>query len=211
MFYTGQWGGGDAKLLMALGAIIGFEVNKLAFGSSFLINLVFVGGIWGLLWSMGLAIQNFKPFIQTFKKLRNEKNYRRLRITTLFVAIGLLITAYFTEMYVELVGLALVTYAFCYLTILIKTVEFCCMQKMVTPDVLTEGDWLLHPVKVGKTEIVPGKLGLDKKQVQKLKQLYAEKKIDKLLVKYGIPFGPAFLFAFIVTLVWNNIAFAILF
>src|SRR3990172_8542318 len=54
MFYTGQWGGGDAKLLMAMGALVGFEADKFSFGANFLINLVFIGGAWGMIWSMGL-------------------------------------------------------------------------------------------------------------------------------------------------------------
>ena len=44
MFYTGQWGGGDAKLLVAMGSLIGMEWSKTAFSTSYLINLVFLGG-----------------------------------------------------------------------------------------------------------------------------------------------------------------------
>ncbi len=212
MFYSGQWGGGDAKLLMALGALIGFQADKFAFGTSFLINLVFIGGAWGLIWCIVLSAKNWKKFWPTFKLVRHQKAYARTRILTL-VAVVILIIASFVmaEFQLELLGLALLSYFLCYLTIFVKSVELSSMHKWITPDKITEGDWLLKPVTVGKHKILPTKLGLEKPQVLLIKRLYAQKKIKKLLVKYGIPFAPAFLFAFIATLIFKNIVLAILF
>ncbi|VVB81529.1 Preflagellin peptidase [uncultured archaeon] len=211
MYYTGQWGGGDAKLLMALGALIGFEPSKLAFGTSFLINLAFVGGAWGLLWTSALAIKNAKTFLKKFKETRNENKYKKLRIMTLFTT-GILLTASFiiTNFRFELISLALIGYVLCYLTIFIKSTELSSMHKWVTPDKLTEGDWLVEPVKYGKEKLMPPKLGLEKEHLALLQKLYAQKKIDKVLVKYGVPFAPAFLIAFIATLLFNNIIFTII-
>ncbi len=210
MFYTGQWGGGDAKLLMAMGALIGFEADKFGFGTSFLINLVFIGGAWGLIWSMGLAIKNAKNFWKTFRALMHQKPYAKLRIMSLISATILIIAAFvMAQFQLELIGLALVTYLLCYLIIFIKGVELSCMHKWITPDKLTEGDWLVHGVKVGKTHVMPVRLGLGKKQVNLLKRLYAQKKLDKILVKYGIPFTPAFLAAFITTLAVGNMVLAL--
>jgi len=212
MFYTGQWGGGDAKLLMALGAIIGFEADKFAFGTSFLINLVIVGGAWGLVWSTGVAVVNWKNFWKTFKSVRQSKKYKTLRIVTLLIA-GVMIFASFmiTEMQLAILGLAVLTYLMCYLTIFIKSVEICCMHKWITPDKLTEGDWLVYPVKIGKRHIVPPRLGLDKRHVALLKKLYKEKKLKKVFVKYGVPFAPAFLIAFVITAIYGNFILAMIF
>ena len=199
-------------MLMALGALIGFEADKFAFGTSYLINLVFIGGAWGIVWSTGLSIKNWRTFWRTFRTLIYQKPYARMRVISLISATVLIITSFIiAEFQLELIGLAMVSYLLCYLTIFIKSVELSSMHKWVTPDKLTEGDWLVHAVKIGKAEIIPGKLGLDKSQVRMLKKLYAQKKVDKLLVKYGIPFAPAFLLAFITTLVFNNIILAILF
>src|SRR3989338_3400025 len=53
MFYAGQWGGGDSKMLMGLGALIGIPI---AWGDSFLLslllNILFAGAVYGLAWSM---------------------------------------------------------------------------------------------------------------------------------------------------------------
>jgi len=209
MFYTGQWGGGDAKLLMALGALIGFEADKFGFGASFLINLVFIGGAWGMLWSGFLAIRNRKEFWKTFRTLSHQQPYSRMRIsalisTTVFIIAALILV----QFQLELIALAFVTYSICYAIIFIKSVELSSMHKWITPDKATEGDWLINPVKTGKTIIEPSKLGLDKKQVQILHKLYSQKKIDKILVKYGIPFAPAFLFAFLATITFGNMILA---
>ena len=212
MFYTGQWGGGDAKLLMALGALIGFQPDKFAFSTSFLINLVFIGAAWGLLWSLALSAIHWSAFAKTFKALIHKKPYAQMRIISLLVAAAFIIFSFILQdVQIQLLGLALVTYLLCYLSIFIKSVELSCMHKWITPDKLTEGDWLVHAVKSGKTKIIPSKLGLEKIQVAKLQKLYAQKKISKLLVKYGVPFAPAFLLTFIATLLFNNVIFILLF
>ncbi len=211
MFYTGQWGGGDAKLLMAMGAIIGFQTDKFGFGTSFLINLVFIGGAWGFLYSIIMAAKNRKSFWKTFKILRHQKNYAKMRIIAIIIVIFLMLASVMLSFQLELIILAVIIYFLCQAIIFIKSVELSCMHKWITPDKATEGDWLVHAVKTGRTEILPPKLGLEKKQVALLKKLYAQKKIDKILVKYGVPFAPAFLFAFIATVFLGNIIIAILF
>ncbi|MBI5798624.1 MAG: prepilin peptidase [Candidatus Yonathbacteria bacterium] len=101
MFYTGQWGGGDAKLLMALGAITGFEYNPFSFGVSFLINLIFIGGIWGLIWSIGRAIRSRGKTWASFKKIRKEKQYRRMLAVSRISAILCIVISFFFCQYLD--------------------------------------------------------------------------------------------------------------
>jgi len=205
MFYTGQWGGGDAKLLMAVGALLGFQMDKFGISASFLINLVFIGGAWGIVWSIFLAAKNFKNFWGAFKALRYKKHYVRMRIISMLAAVVLIAAAFFIpEVQLQFIGLAALTYIMCYLTILVKSVELTCMHKWVTPKKLTEGDWLVHTIKIGKETFVPPKLGLEKKDLALLQKWYKEKKINKILVKYGVPFTPAFLLSFLVTVAFGN-------
>ena len=65
MFYAGQWGGGDSKMIMGLGAMIGIDVGHLKsqFLSGFFVNALLVGAIYGLLWSI-LLVFGFKPIIE---------------------------------------------------------------------------------------------------------------------------------------------------
>ncbi len=212
MFYTGQWGGGDAKLLMATGALIGFEPSRFAFGASYMINLVFIGGIWGIIWSIWLAVKNRTKFIAMYAKIRHINKYRRIRMIGIISA-GIMIIASFAipELRLELLGLALASYFLCHMVVLMKAVELSSMHKWVTPLKLTEGDWLLKPVIAGKTRIEPPRLGLGKKELRILKNLYAQKKITKVHIKYGLPFTPAFLITFIATLMFGNIMISVFF
>src|SRR3989338_8765637 len=59
MFQFGQWGGGDSKMLMGLGAVIGIDVlSKNFFLSGFLANALLVGALYGLLWSFYSMVRN---------------------------------------------------------------------------------------------------------------------------------------------------------
>ncbi len=206
MFYTGQWGGGDAKLLMALGALVGFQPNIFSFGTSYIVNLIFIGGIWGLIWSIGLALREKNKTWKTFKELRQEPKYRSLRAASIIAIVILLIVSFiWSEAQVELVVLAILVYLLASLTIFTKSVELAAMQRWISPKALTEGDWLVQTVKAGGAVVHPMKTGLQKKQVELLQKLYKQKKINKVLVKYGVPFVPAFLFAFLITLWAGNV------
>lgn len=209
MFYTGQWGGGDAKLMMAMGALIGLEPNPLGIGAGFMINLVLFGALWGLIWSIGVGFANGRNVWRTYKSLRRKKQYRRMHLTSLATTAFLLLAAFvLTEFEIELFILAASCYTLSHLVMFAKSIELSGMHKWVTPDKLTEGDWLIHEVKVGKIHVKPPKLGLEKEHVDKLMKLYKEKKIKKVLVKYGVPFTPSFLLAFLFTLKFGNFVLA---
>src|SRR3989344_683984 len=65
LYYTNQWGGGDSKLLMAMGAVIGIEYPFTAASlnlGGYLTGLLLLGAVYGLLWMGFLAIQNTKLF-----------------------------------------------------------------------------------------------------------------------------------------------------
>ncbi|HME86861.1 MAG TPA: A24 family peptidase, partial [Candidatus Nanoarchaeia archaeon] len=64
-YYLGQWGGGDVKIAAGMGAVLGF--SQLSF--LFVILLLFAGAIYGIFYSMTLAIIHRKEFSRTFKRL----------------------------------------------------------------------------------------------------------------------------------------------
>lgn len=84
------------------------------------------------------------------------------------------------------------------------------MHKWITPKELVEGDWLVHKIaEKGKVIAGPSKTGLKNDEIKKIQAMGKKKKIGKVCVKYGIPFTPAFLLSFIVTLLFGNIIIAI--
>lgn len=211
MYYLGQWGGGDAKMLMGLGAIIGFDLNEMFF-LSFIVNVFFIGAFYGIFYGVILAIKNRKKFAETFRTLNSKTslNLRRaLKISSVIVVVlGFVFLIVFKDLilfsFVVLVALLLLLY---YLYIFAKSIEKCCMLSYKPPEKLTEGDWIAKNVFYkGKYICGPKDLGILKKQIALLKRF----KISKVLVKDGIPFVPSFLISFVVTYFFGNILFSIL-
>ena len=86
-----------------------------------------------------------------------------------------------------------------------KSIELCALHQWVTPDKLTEGDWMVHSIKIGNKKLDPPRLGLEKKDLALINDWHKRKKIDRVLVRYGVPFTPAFLLAFAAALAWGNV------
>lgn len=206
MFYTGQWGGGDSKTLMGLGALIGLEFKIDSFLLGFATNAIIFGALFGLLFSIVLVCVNFKKFTAEFEKQFNEKRKEKYviwAITAVIVLTSLFIPDYLRFALLVLAALVLVSF---YLFTYLKAVEHSCMIKAVSPEELTEGDWIVEDIIVGKKRICgPKDLGIELSQIKKLIKLKEEKKINKVLIKNGIPFVPSFLIAFIVTYFWGNV------
>lgn len=207
MFYTGQWGGGDSKMLMGLGALIGLKLSLDSTLISFLINIVIVGSLYGLVWSIILSFKNRKKFIKELKK--STKSIIKIRRIMLIWFIILLISALFIKDVVIKILVILLTifiYTSFYLFIFIKAVEKSCMLKYVKPTEVTEGDWIAKKIFVNKKYIAgPKDLGIEKKQLKKLINYYKKGKIKRVLIKVGIPFVPSFLIAYLITLWIGNV------
>ncbi len=211
MFYTAQWGGGDSKVLMGLGALIGFDVRftKFPFMIILLINILLIGAVYGLIWSLILMFKNLKNFLREFKKISHRTKMVRLKtylvVFALFMMILFLINRRTMFGFFLLVLLLMILITF-YLWIFVKAIEKTCMIKKVTPHKLTEGDWIVKDIKYkGKYICGPKDLGIEKKQIEELINLYKQRKINKVSIKEGIPFVPSFLIAYIVSLIFGNL------
>lgn len=221
MYYTGQWGGGDSKVLMGIGALAGFEISfpltemfsswlinpyySFPFLVYFIIFTMFFGSVYGLIWSLVSAVKKYKDFKKEF--LSRLKSPMAVKIKfALIAALGfILFFAFITKdivlrFFFLAIGL-LIALSF-YLLIYIKTVEKVCMVKKIMPNNLTEGDWIAEEVKTrGRVIAGPKDLGIEKEQIEKLISLKEKGKIKYVLVKEGIPFVPSFLIGFIAALI----------
>jgi prepilin signal peptidase PulO-like enzyme (type II secretory pathway) len=220
MFYTGQWGGGDTKLLMGIGALFATYPNfllnyfnpylKYSFLLAFLINLVLIGSFYGLLWSVVLSIKHRKNFVKEFANVTKEVPIKKIRRAVLILLAAALVSSFVIRnlfFQITVLSFALIIFLTFYVWVYVKVVEKACMHKYVPPSKLTEGDWIAKDVYIkGKRITGPKDLGISKESIKKL----LKGKVRRVLIKEGIPFIPSFLIAFIVSLIWGNVLFILM-
>lgn len=216
MFYGGQWGGGDSKMIMGIGALFGLDITfKNTLLLDFFINMLLAGAVYGLIWSFVLAVKHKKKIFANIKKALRIKRISRARNLLFISSIVVVILVFFVEnkaLQIPLFILIIFAIISFYLWLFIKAIEKVAMLKYITPDKLTEGDWIAKEVKYkGKLITGPKDLGIEMKQIRKLVSLYKKNKIKKILIKEGIPFVPSFLIAFVITIVYGNLLMLISF
>lgn len=204
MFYGGQWGGGDAKLLIGMGALYGLPLWPINFPelATFLVNGLLVGALYGLAWTLALAARSWRPFAREFARLARLPVYRKARMTArIVIAAGLLITLAIGGPLRFIPALmAGAVFLIVYMWIAVRSIEQTAMQKWLPVSKLTEGDWVVNEVVVdGKYVCGPKDLGLSLEQIAALKRLRGKRKVSRVLIKEGIPFVPTFFLAFLAT------------
>lgn len=213
MYYSKQWGGGDAKLLMSFGIIFAsypeFLLNyfgpnlELPFTLILLINIIVIGALYGIIWSIYLSINNKQKFLKEFKFLL-EKNKKGRYIITISTIL-LIILSLFLERELRLftISLASLLFVFFYTSLFIRSVENSCMFKKLEVEKLTEGDWVTEKVIIdGKLIYSPRNIGVTKEDIISLNKL--KSRIKYVTIKEGIPFVPSFLIAIIVSLIFGS-------
>jgi Flp pilus assembly protein protease CpaA len=192
MFYYGKiFAGGDAKLMIALGAVLplaGSFNGNLTLFVIFLLIFLIAGAVYGLIFSLVLGIKNFKRFkLEFLRKFSKNKKFFYIALGLCFV---LVIISFFFDLIIYLAILAFISP---YLYFSAKAIDEVCMIREVSPNKLTEGDWLYKGVRVGKKLIKSSWDGLTKEEIKLLR-----KKNKMVLIRQGIPFSPVFLIAYFV-------------
>ena len=135
-----QMGGGDAKLLMGLGAAFG------SFGLSFLFALalaiLLIGGMYCLLWATGIFLKEKQKTVPRFKDALRKN--RLGHIMTLSVAGIFLFLSFFVPVFLQLLFFMIILAIIItfYLLLFIRVVEQVGFVHHIPVDKLTEGDWL---------------------------------------------------------------------
>ena len=193
-YYSRLFAQGDAKLLLALSVILPLSFDwktNLWIFLIFLVLIIIAGGLYGLVYSLILGILHFKDlkkeYLKYFKKFG-------LKGKIMILMGGIFSLACYILGYYDLIVFGIILFIYPFLFSLAKSIEERALTKLVNLRDLTIGDWLAKPVKIGNKIIKPNWEGLDEKE---LNLILKKSKNKKILVKYGIPFTPAFLLALI--------------
>jgi Flp pilus assembly protein protease CpaA len=191
LYYGRMFAGGDAKLMMALGAVLPiygtFLENAQIFFMFFLV-FFFSGAIYSLGVSSGIAIKNSKVFKKEFKSQFGK--YRKLIYFVMVLGLGIMLAGFLETIFLFL---GILFFLLPYLYVFAKAIDESCMVNEVSVGKLTEGDWLYDDVSLGKKKIKAKWDGLSKEDIKLIK-----KKYKKVKIKQGIPFSPVFLISLII-------------
>lgn len=187
-YYSGAFGGGDAKLLMGLGAILPIESlgDFIYVGVGFIIILAFVGAIYSLVYSLFVVFANPDKFRAKFRLDIRKIGFYYYFLVSLVVLLLFLNSGRFMILISGLILLMPLLYAYT------KAADFC-LTRLVSGNELEEGDWILGNINVNGKLIKNNVNGLEMKDIKLLRASGR-----KVLVRYGVPFALAFLISFLI-------------
>jgi hypothetical protein len=178
--------------LMGFGAILPFErlIDFVSLGVGFVFALFLAGSIYSLAFSFFIVMRNREKFWDNFRKKVRAGKY----LISAFALSGfaLFYMGYMLDEAIYFTFAGAFALVFPFLFYYVRSIEETCMVKYVSPERLTEGDWIEKDIKVGKRTIKKSVHGLSIEEIKLLR-----KHGKKVLIKEGIPFAPAFLFALI--------------
>ena len=183
-YYSRVFAGGDAKLLFGLGGIFPYVSlsDYVFYGLGFVFVLFACGVLYTLIYSGFLLRRNYASFRRTFAhEFAHGKTWL---YASLFLFIFLLLFGGLLRIY------SWIAFLFPILYFYTRAIEKSCMINLISPDKLSEGDWLVKDIHIGKKIILKTVHGLSYKDILLLRR--AGKKV---LIKSGVPFAPVFLIA----------------
>ncbi|MCK9595605.1 A24 family peptidase [Candidatus Pacearchaeota archaeon] len=195
LFYYGKvFAGGDAKLMIALGAVLPYYPDFFS-NVKILFNFLFIflsaGFVYISIVSIILCIKNFKSFKKEFfNQLKKNKKliFFGLTLCFIFLLFGFANSMFFIFGIMVLLIFFLYPYS--------KAIDETCMVKKIKSKNLREGDWLYSDIKIGRKMIKAKWDGVTKQEIREIIKRYKEVKI-----KEGIPFSPVFIFSFIILII----------
>ena len=209
LYFSGQWGGGDFKVLMGMGTLLGISINTFDLANQpfflFLINLGFASIFLGIIYMVYLIIRDWKKFIKEFNEPRRTRKAKITRGITILMFLLLLLFFFMTNVLIEIKFVVLFifssVYIIYYLISVSKALEKSSMRKEIPVSKLTEGEWIIHEVvSKGKLVYEPSKTGITIEDIELIKK----SGVKSVTVKEGMPLIPSFLIAIIMNILLGN-------
>ena len=208
LYFTRQWGGGDVKLFIALGAafpqypqeLLAFLNPQLPLPFPFIliINLAAVAVLYSLLYLIILILSHQKEFNKEIKKHPHTK----LKLFVIAAAITILITTWRSPQQFLAIILAILLLLFPYLLAATKSIEKVAMLKEISIRDLSPGEWLAEDIHIHNRKLIShAQPELTSHHIALLKK----HNIKSVKIKLGIPFAPTFFLALLRSLLFGNL------
>jgi len=214
LFYTGGWGGGDAKLVAGLGVSLGGIMAPTIIDASFpmfppffgfLIAMSLVAIPYSLIYALALSFR--APRVFSLMKERIIRNW----VIFALAATGSLALVILFKPWTPMLAFSLMSpIVFYLLLVFTRSVEEVAMQREVPLKDLREGDMVVEDVIINGKKVASRRDmdGLSKEALQKI--LKAKDGPKKVKIKWGIRFAPAFPLALAVCPFWTWVIAAIM-
>jgi len=209
LFYTGGWGGGDAKLMAGIGTSLGGWIAPSIADSSLSLFPQFFGFFaaisiiaipYSLIYALILSFKSPKVF-----KLARERIIKNWFILCLAVLASASMMILLPPWNLMLTIALLFPPVFYFLIIFTRTVEEVAMQKEVRLSELKEGDMVAEDLIINGKKLA-SRRDMDGLSKESLKKIRAAKGGPKTVrIKWGIKFAPAFPLALAICPFWTGI------
>jgi Flp pilus assembly protein protease CpaA len=205
MYRMGQWGGGDAKILAAMGflspglSLIAKNILY-TFPLSYLVNLFFVGAVYMLVYAVMLSLTNKKIISGFLKSMKSSSNTIMISSPILLILFILGnwylfnlfgLTMNISSVLLNSIFLLLLSLAMFILWKFVRAVEEFAFKKRIPVSQLKIGDVLLE------SKVWDGITGRELRKIKRSGKKY-------IWIKEGVRFAPAFPLALIFTMLFGD-------
>lgn len=201
LFLTGQWGGGDVKMLLGISLFMPVPLHEGFFVlpdiALFLFLTMLAGSVFGLLWMAYLVRYNWKDFKDNFQKFSKARYSRFALGGLIFFGLSLLLASPFLDFNISLIFLLLLVgfTSLYYVMIFTKAAELAVSIKKVPVKKVVEGDWIVNKEGYDASEHYGvSNTGITSKEIKML----VSKGIKNVYVKDGVPFLPSFFLGYLI-------------
>lgn len=206
LFYTGGWGGGDAKLIAGIGASLGGIVAPTIIDAplrmfpgflGFFMAFALISIPYSLIYALALSFKSPGVFSLTAHRIKTN-----WFILSLAVIASVSMIILFKPWNGLLTFVLLMPPIFYFLLIYVRSVEEVAMQKEIPLSELREGDMVAEDLVIGRKKLASKRDmdGLSKEALEKIKS--AKGAPARVKIKWGIRFAPAFPLAVLTAPFW---------
>ena len=211
LFWLGQWGGGDVKMITGIGCVFGYldalgyswiNTTITPYYITYFINMAVIATPYAVIYTIILGLLNphiFKTYIHEFKR-------HKIILACILSFAHTIASLYYNQHFLAIVYMLLPIFALA--SVYLKVVEKNLLCKTVSVKELQEGDIVAEDIFDGDEKLADKKNieGITEEQLIKICELVAHGKLHSdIKIKWGVKFGPTLFLSFLVTIWFGNL------